>query len=833
MRTVALYIYIDELIDDVITPVAHRIELFKDEDINITSSIQNFRDLGKIFTDYSKSFTIPASTVNNKILKHWYNSEVGSTSLDSVTNVDGAFDHRISYYGFIEIDTIPFRYGKFLLKGSSKKDNKIESYNIVFTGNLVQLKDRFKDDKLNSLSTIIDDIKISLYAEQNHSWELSEVESRVTTGGSYDVMYPVIGTARRLMLNSGGADDISTTLGRLHFDELFPALRVSKILEYIQTAYGITFQGAFINSQTFTKLFLYLKNQDKLIIKSEKIMVDFDTKWDYTRFSEIWHPEFGIIDDHAYPYSDLNLINNTVTLGNNITSPPFVFPNTADTIWYKSRFLELLIYTDSVNPYNLYVYNNGLLYCTFENLFGNTGNAIFQPTNIGGAANAIYNFTFYISSDTGVTFTTTIFERCELNSYLAPGSSLDLLHTEYQIRQGFSSAQTTTSSIDIQTFIPDITVEAFVSGLIKMFNLMVIPTSETSFYLQPLNEYYADGKNWDLTKYVVPENISIDAPQLYKKVEFKYDKSPNILNENFRGLYNKEYGDLNFENKNSAFAETYTVALPFEDFMFERETDTNFLTATIWNKDSKPYVPKPSLLYLNGLEEVIPSIKIGDNSITHTITNYNRFSNELALASSDFGYIQSLNWGAEISAWYLNICFIGLYEKFYSNYIENLFNQRARVLKLKTILPNSVLCFLKLKDKIIVSNKRYIINTMTPNLTNGETSFELILDSNYINNTDNVQTFRYSNLSSLNIDNTAQKIEAQIFLKNNDLWRGKAATGFLVDSYALGTNFYEDGLLDLNIPANTTGLVRCDYVLIEYSLNGVSTIISIPVIQAA
>ena len=43
----------------------HRIELFKDEKISVTSSIQNANDLGKLFTDYSQSFTIPASTINN------------------------------------------------------------------------------------------------------------------------------------------------------------------------------------------------------------------------------------------------------------------------------------------------------------------------------------------------------------------------------------------------------------------------------------------------------------------------------------------------------------------------------------------------------------------------------------------------------------------------------------------------------------------------------------------------------------------------------------------------------------------------------------------------
>ena len=47
-----------------------RLDLFDDEDIVITSSIQNSKDISKIFTDFSQSFTVPASKSNNKIFKH-------------------------------------------------------------------------------------------------------------------------------------------------------------------------------------------------------------------------------------------------------------------------------------------------------------------------------------------------------------------------------------------------------------------------------------------------------------------------------------------------------------------------------------------------------------------------------------------------------------------------------------------------------------------------------------------------------------------------------------------------------------------------------------------
>jgi len=131
MQTVQLYIYVDG--------VGHRIELFNDEKISVTSSIANFREISTLFTDYSQTFTIPASKHNNAIFRHWYESAVGDTNVDNQLNVDNAFDHRVKYYGFIEIDTVPFRDGKFVMQQANKKNGYIESYTINFVGNLSQL----------------------------------------------------------------------------------------------------------------------------------------------------------------------------------------------------------------------------------------------------------------------------------------------------------------------------------------------------------------------------------------------------------------------------------------------------------------------------------------------------------------------------------------------------------------------------------------------------------------------------------------------------------------------------------------------------------------------
>jgi hypothetical protein len=834
MKNVALYIYIDELIDDVITPIRHRLELFADESISVTSSIQNFRDLGKIFTDYSKAFTIPASDHNNKILYHWYNSEVGATVVDLPLNLTDAFDHRITYYGYIEIDTIPFRFGKWSLKGSKKTNNKIESYSINFSGNLVQLKERFKDDKLNALAYFEDGVRISYYDELNHLYDLANVQARVTDD-NYDILYPLIGTKRKFFLAAGAtaADNISTSAGKLMYNEIFPAVRVTKILEYIQGAYGIAFTGAFIESLTFSRLFLYLKNQDEFTIKPEQVRINFTSKSANTEIVRRFPipPQTSFITDvTGAGFNELDLTTDALTWNNafiiNLYDPPFWY-TVGQGFSQLTRSLALTITTASINSYDVFVYRNGILWLSRLNLVGTRNiNIVFaSPTQL---PNDVY--TFFVSSVSGITFTSTLTRSTYLQVNRTSGGFDQ--YGEVQILRATSPSQTTVSNIDIKSFVPDISVVSFMEGLIKMFNLMVIPTSETSFNLQPLPDYYLDGQNTDITQYVDTDSIDINPPQLFKRIAFKYDKSENILNEIYRGLFNKEYGDLNFENQNSAFAETYEVALPFENFLFDRETGTDFITATMFDKNSQAYVPKPSLIYCNGVQSVTPAIKISNIATTNDISTYVRFSNELELASTDLSYVQSLNWGAEISAWFLDINFTGLYNSFYSDYIENLFNQRTRILKLKAMLPTSLICSIRLKDKMIVSNKRYIINTMTPELTSGETSFELILDNSEAKQAGS-EILRLSNIQTMTLDNTAQSIELQIFLKDFDLWRSKVAVGYLFGTYTSGGNVYKDGLLNIAVPANASGVNRTDNVLVEFYKGAAPTIISIQINQYA
>ena len=240
------------------------------------------------------------------------------------------------------------------------------------------------------------------------------------------------------------------------------------------------------------------------------------------------------------------------------------------------------------------------------------------------------------------------------------------------------------------------------------------------------------------------------------------------------------------------------------------------------------------MLYDNGIEfpkvgSTLTDIYWTDGVDDYTIDRYRRFSNEIQLAGSDLSYLQTLNWGVENSVWNLTFAPNGLYQQFYSQYINNLYNQRTRVIKAKAHFNPYLLASINLNDRIVLSNKRYLINTMTTDLTSGEVNLELINDFRDVSQ--NTTYLRYSNIPQLIVDNTAQVVQYIIYRNNYDTFDVKLSTDFL--SYAITTDNDTDILLNVTIPANATAADRNDVVILEYFKGGVGTIITLPVLQYA
>jgi len=550
---VALYIYIDG--------IAKRIELFEDEKISVTSSVQDIADVSKAKTDFTQSFTIPASTTNNEIFKHWYES-----------SIDGGFDHRVKYKGYIEIDTHTFRDGAFALNDVKYKNGMLDAYSIVFYGKAKNIKDILKEDKLANLD----------FSALNHTYTSAEVISRITSP-TLGVAYPLFANDRIYDYNTGGSNDITINAGSIKWNSLFPAIPLSEILSRISTEYDLNFTGAFLDYPQFTKLWMLFKNAESFSQKLTPLRVNFTTK-------------------------NVALTNAEVNL-------------TTDEIGFQGngyRNVRLQITTASTQPYDILVYKNNALHGTYFGVIGNSNDIFINEFITTQSIND--KFTLSIQGQAGMSFTSLLTYTRGFGSgavsYTASGTS-----------------QTIGGTIDIGGYAPDIKLIDLITGLIKMFNLVIIPQDETAYELIPLELYYNDGRYNDISANVITDEIDLKKTSMYKNINFKYQSSENILNTKFNDLFlstrNFAYGDLAYEQIDSLESSTFSVELPFENAMYERKSNSNFQTITFKKIDLSNYLPKPLLMYDNGVQAVTPNIKIDLLTGSYsTIVQYRRFSND-------------------------------------------------------------------------------------------------------------------------------------------------------------------------------------------------------------
>ena len=193
------------------------------------------------------------------------------------------------------------------------------------------------------------------------------------------------------------------------------------------------------------------------------------------------------------------------------------------------------------------------------------------------------------------------------------------------------------------------------------------------------------------------------------------------MNVQFKELFNRDYGSL--EQAYDYDGEEYVVKVPFENLLHKKFTGTNLQVGyCLEPNDYKPYIPKPMLLYM--YEQQACSFKLDNGATTATISNYMPFGQDLYYNFDNL----SLNFGNDISSLLEVNIPRGIYQEYYSPYILNLYQAKNRLVYVKMILPVTKLTRLKLNDRIVIRDKRYIINEMKSNLTTGEVDFVLMLD---------------------------------------------------------------------------------------------------------
>ena len=103
--------------------------------------------------------------------------------------------------------------------------------------------------------------------------------------------------------------------------------------------------------------------------------------------------------------------------------------------------------------------------------------------------------------------------------------------------------------------------------------MVIVPTGNGKYDIEPLDDWYAEGSTRDVTEYIDTEEVTINKPQVYRRINFSYNETEAILGEQYRLQNDIGYGDLRADF--TFDGEEFNVEVGFDHMLFERLSNQN------------------------------------------------------------------------------------------------------------------------------------------------------------------------------------------------------------------------------------------------------------------
>ena len=737
--------------------------MFKDESVKITQSIKNVKDVAKIFTEFTKTFTLPASKTNNKIFKHYYNFDI-----------IGGFDARTKKNATLELNYLPFKKGKIKLEGVDLQNRKPKSYRITFFGNTVTLKDVLGDDQLSSLTLTKYNV---LYASDDIERNLQRSPLTNSTGTVDTIGTSSITDGSGFGTVSVGDLITNTSTNETTYISVFPTSTAIVLNEQIFTSVG---QGYQINNHILAPLITHTQrlffnsstsdeeaddgnlkyfsgggshdhgvkwNQLKYAIRVNEIIraIEAEEQYGLTFSSDFFKNTSKKEFDNLYLW--LHRKSGTVeNLGGTTATTTLIsgWTDSNDGIFRMLNGNTFRTYVDSSDPnlFRLRLRFNTSDTDSYDVRLERDGNTVYTKTGqVGGLTvdghddsdfvGDTGDYKVYVTSTSAITFNdvrwTGIYEQVG-----------DDLRVDY-VTPSFTTEAQFIFNIALQT--PEIKIIDFLTGLFKMFNLVAFVEDGGTIYVDTLDNFYANKKSistaYDISEFVDVKSSQVNVALPFKEIELKYKDTKTFLANKFTQLANRDWASTTYKaGENELSGSEYKIEVPFSHFQYERlnDIDGGSQQDIQWgysvNENQEAYKGAPLLFYpirqnTGGISFVnsVDSNGVADDH-KHLI-NIALPSNSVTLSSASD--TSNINFNNETNEWSLDTTFTNtLFQEYHSNYITGVFNTKNRLTKVKAYLPLKILLNFTLADRFDINGKRYKINSIDTNLATGESNIELL-----------------------------------------------------------------------------------------------------------
>jgi len=694
-----------------LTPI---LDMYNDEDITIKSIIKDLSDPKKLFTDYSQSFTIPASKKNNRIFKHYYNIDV----------ING-LDTRLLIPCRLLLNNEVYKVGNLNIESVSMSNGVAESYKIRFIGKLSELARRIGEDELTNLDFSGYDID---------GFVAKDEFSSSTTG---NIVFPLASRSNRYLYNSTTADiniENATNIGYagvtpadnygVDENQLVGAIRVGAILEQIQEAYGLDFQGVF-QENYIQELYFWLHKAKK---------------------KEEGEVSRGIMRNIAVTDASGNL----PIYGWSNEGTSFQFAATQDSSSrYAVRFRPTFVGDAKVS-----ILSNGEILQEVNNSNEWTDEVYFRfnPATI----------TFIAETALASTINMEIYVEYQQYDEYYVGQEWRSQGDRYY---GGSISTGGSDFYNVSENLPQMKVMDFLGSLFKQFNIVAEVDENLTVTTRHYDVFMYDGKVKDISRFVDRSQYEVSKPNLYNSIKFEYADPKTALEQGFLQVNGKQYGELSYQlTGDGGFkfsGSEYKVKLENQRIPIEPlkdlhdSTDTNVIYTLFADLKGAEQSIKPMFTYIvkrsgaTGTQRVAWTSGGAVDAISNYIMPCNHYTKDQLEPNSDNALL-GLYFGEELNEYNADqsLIGVGLWNSFYRGTTAMMFDENKRSVQFKAMLPAGEVKNLNLADTLVISNSYYRINAIETNYYTGETKLDLTLVGLHQMNQFRNTIIRYRNDSS-------------------------------------------------------------------------------------
>jgi hypothetical protein len=545
----------------------------------LTFNIADIRDVSARKGNKSKTITIPGTNANSAIFRSIFlltYSDERTTTNSVILDFDPSIKATARYYnnGILEFNGIAQLQECRLNDGTW-------SFDLTLVSDTIDYISRMNKVKINELD--FNEYNHALTkANQFETWsgfnQVNGVSTPIQTGtdwngegyyyGLIDYGYP------------------RATPDKFDCDQIPPQVFVYGILKKLFQYAGITWNSTFLESQRFKKLLMaYFGGNFPTITPAQQT--------NDSVFSQEINNASGFIVNGSNQANDLggglvsfsnvsisDIVDVTVMsdpIGQTTSTTPFVI-NAGTTGMYTVEYkgnhqLEVKFDQTTTNSFkfrlNLLIFKNGTII---------SNDVIYQDNVVSVIGDYLNNFTFDYSRQVnctindqirfGLTFVienalsfggvASLTRTIELTS---TGAVVNFLKTIQELVPG--------GTVAIGSFLPDMTGDVFLKGLITMFNLMVKPSTQDSSILEiePLSEFYTssqDALDWtQLVDYSKELNVQPTINYASKEYNFDFKQDGDYWNTQYQNEFLDNYGEFQILSQSQYATQITKMALPF------------------------------------------------------------------------------------------------------------------------------------------------------------------------------------------------------------------------------------------------------------------------------